>query len=196
SANMSSSTVSTYCVVCCHLPRGSVNLKSICFTSLSLIAFRTSWGVLHCSDITIAPLGSQYANSLRALDRVASGFSRPDPNRFLDGGDEDLAVADTAGVGRLLYRLDRPLDHSVFHHDFHFYLRQEVDDVFGAAIKLGVALLPPEAFRLDYGDALDADLVESVLHVVEFERLDDGFDLLHGIPHEVVGFAPWPAMSG
>src|SRR5690606_22611044 len=120
SANMSSSTVSTYCVVCCHLPRGSVNLKSICFTSLSLIAFRTSWGVLHCSDITIAPLGSQYANSLRALDRVASGFSRPDPNRFLDGGDEDLAVADTAGVGRLLYRLDRPLDHSVFHHDFHF----------------------------------------------------------------------------
>src|ERR1700749_1039948 len=32
-------------VTCCHLPRGSVNLRSTYFTSLSLTCFNTSCGV-------------------------------------------------------------------------------------------------------------------------------------------------------
>ena len=38
----------------------------------------------------------------------------------------------------------------------------------------------PEALDLGHGHALDADLGEGVLHLVELERLDDGFNLLHG----------------
>src|ERR671913_2153689 len=45
SAKMSSSTMETSKVTCCHLPRGSVNRKSTYFTSLSLIAFSTSLAV-------------------------------------------------------------------------------------------------------------------------------------------------------
>ncbi len=93
--------------------------------------------------------------------------------------DEDLAVADAAGMGGLLDRLDGALDHRVFHDDLDLHLGQEIDDVFGAAIELGMALLPAEALGLGDGDALDPDLVKRFLHLVELERLDDRFDLLH-----------------
>src|SRR5580692_961125 len=79
----------------------------------------------------------------------------------------------------LLDRLDRALDHRIFHDDFDFHLGQEVDDVFGAAIKLGMALLPAEALGLDNGDAFDADLVQRLLYLIKLERLDDRLDLFH-----------------
>ena len=63
--------------------------------------------------------------------------------------------------------------------DLDLHLGQKVDDIFGAAIKLGVALLAAEALRLEDGDALDARLLQRLLHLVELERLDDRLDLLH-----------------
>ena len=63
--------------------------------------------------------------------------------------------------------------------DLDLHLGEEVDDVFGAAIKLGMALLAAESLRLDHGDALQADLVQRFFHLIQFERLDDGLDLLH-----------------
>jgi len=35
---------------------------------------------------------------------------------------------------------------------------------------------------LAHGDTGDADVVKCILHIVELERLDDRFDLLHGSP--------------
>ena len=67
----------------------------------------------------------------------------------------------------------------VRHRDLDLDLRQEVDDVFGAAVELGVAALTPEAFDLGHGDALHADLGERFAHVVELERLDDRHDHFH-----------------
>ena len=69
--------------------------------------------------------------------------------------------------------LDRGLD---------LHLRQEVDDVLGAAVELGVALLAPEALDLGDGDALHADGRERFAHLVELERLDDGGDQFHDNP--------------
>src|SRR6202008_4021388 len=63
-----------------------------------------------------------------------------------------------------------------------FHLRQEVDDVFGAAIELGMSLLPTETLGFRDGNALQSDFLERFLHLVELERLDDGFDLLHLAP--------------
>ncbi len=60
-----------------------------------------------------------------------------------------------------------------------FTFGQKVDDVLGAAIELGMALLPAEAFGFEHRDALQADLVEGVLHLIQLEGLDDRFDLLH-----------------
>ena len=75
-----------------------------------------------------------------------------------------------------------------FHHaigqtvlDDHLqlHLGQEIDDIFGAAIQLGMALLPAEALRLGDGDAADADFVQRLLHLIQLERLDDRFDFFH-----------------
>jgi hypothetical protein len=94
-------------------------------------------------------------------------------------GDEDLAVADLAGARRLDDRLDRRLELAVGDHHLDLHLGQEIDDVLGAPVELGVALLPAEALHLGHGQAGDADLGERLAHFVELERLHDRFDLFH-----------------
>src|SRR5271157_4123270 len=42
-----------------------------------------------------------------------------------------------------------------------------------------MALLPAKSFGLGHGDALDADLMQRLLHLVELEGFDDGFNLFH-----------------
>jgi hypothetical protein len=42
-----------------------------------------------------------------------------------------------------------------------------------------MAFLPAETFGLDDSDALDADLVQRLLHFIKLEGLDDGLDLFH-----------------
>jgi hypothetical protein len=42
-----------------------------------------------------------------------------------------------------------------------------------------MAFLATEAFRLGHGQSLDADFVKRLLHLVQLERFDDGFNLLH-----------------
>ena len=64
--------------------------------------------------------------------------------------------------------------------DLDLDLGQEIDDVLGAAIELGVALLAAEALDFGHGEAGDADLRQRFAHLVELERLDDGFDFFHG----------------
>ena len=88
-------------------------------------------------------------------------------------------VADAPGVRRAADRLDSLLDHLVLDDQFDLHLGQEVDDIFSAPVELGVALLPPEAPNLHDRHADDADLRERFLDVVQLERLDDGFHLLH-----------------
>src|SRR6516162_2628262 len=116
-----------------------------------------------------------------ALNRVRAALAGADADRLVDRRDKDLAVADPAGVRGLLDRLDRALDQRFLHHDLDLHLRQEVDDIFGSAIELGMSLLATEPLGLGDGDALDADLVERLLHLVELEGLDDRLDLFHRI---------------
>ena len=67
----------------------------------------------------------------------------------LDRQDEDLAVADPPGLRRRRDRLDaRDRRLAVLDEDLQLDLGQEIDDVFGAAIQLGMALLPAEALGL------------------------------------------------
>src|SRR6267378_7512697 len=87
----------------------------------------------------------------------------------VDARHEDLAVADAAGVSRAADRLDRLLDHLVLEDQLDLHLRQEVDHIFGAAIELGVSLLPSEALGFQDGNSLQSDLIEGVLHLIELE---------------------------
>ena len=85
------------------------------------------------------------------------------------------------GLGGAADRLDGFFDHLVAEHNLDLHLGEKIDDVFGAAIKFGVALLAAEALGLGHGDALQADLLQRLLHLVELERLDDRLDLLHRV---------------
>ncbi len=76
-------------------------------------------------------------------------------------------------------RLDGGVDLIVGQHHLDLHLGQEIDDVFGAAVQLGMALLAAEALDLDHGQALHAHLLQGLLHFVELEGLDDRFDLFH-----------------
>jgi hypothetical protein len=91
-------------------------------------------------------------------------------------GNEDLAVADLAGLGRLGDGLDGliQLRRYLIDGDLDLDLGQKVDDVFGAAVELRVALLTAEALDLVTVMPGHADVREGLAHVVELERLDDG----------------------
>src|SRR3546814_16710279 len=72
------------------------------------------------------------------------------------------------------------LDHAwrqiVVDHRLKFHLGEKIDDIFSAAIKLGMPLLPAEALGLGDGDAGHADFVKGLLHFIQLERLDDRLD--------------------
>src|SRR5690606_5472991 len=59
--------------------------------------------------------------------------------------DKDLPAADLPGTGSILDRLDGLVGELVDDGGLELDLGQEVDDVFGAAIELGMALLAAEA---------------------------------------------------
>src|SRR5262249_34824181 len=69
------------------------------------------------------------------------------------------------------------------------------DDVFRPAVKLGVPLLPTEALGFRDGDALKPHLLQRFLHLVEFERLDDGLDLFHSPRPWIAGGALRPRIA-
>src|SRR5262245_54292339 len=114
-------------------------------------------------------------------DRGFARFAGADADDLLDRGHEDLAVADLAGARGLDDRVDRLLDHAVGNHHLDLDLGKEVDDVLGSAIELRMALLPAETLDLGDGEAGHAELGQRLAHFVELERLNDRFDLLHGV---------------
>jgi len=114
------------------------------------------------------------------LDRVGSALAGADTHRFFERKNEDLSVADLAGIRSTHDRLDDLVDDVRGHDDLELDLRQEVHDVLGATIKFGMALLPAKPLDLAHGQAIDANATERFLHLIQFEGFDDRFDLLHG----------------
>src|SRR6187401_2775086 len=78
-------------------------------------------------------------------ERVAVGLAGTDAQRVIDIDDEDLAVADLAGLGGGRDGLDHLVGAVRRDHDLDLDLGQEVHRVFGATVDLGVALLASEA---------------------------------------------------
>src|SRR5438477_6822303 len=128
-----------------------------------------------------APGGMQVARPLagRSSDRIPSPLTRSDADYVLDGCDEDLAISDASRARPRDDRGDRLRDALVRHEDRELHLGQEIDDVFGAAEELRVALLPPKTRHVVDRHSLHPDRREAILHLIELERLDDRVDPLH-----------------
>src|SRR5262245_23839023 len=93
------------------------------------------------------------------LDCVQSGFPGADPDRFLDGGDKYLAVADPPGLGGATDRVDGSFHHVVAKYDLDFDLGEEIHHVLGAAIEFRMSFLATEALGFRHRDALQTDLL-------------------------------------
>ena len=93
--------------------------------------------------------------------------------------DENFAIADLAGFGGTHDHGHGLLHHIVGEDDFDFYLGEKINGVFAATINLRMPLLTSEAFHLGHGHSFDPKLGQSLLHFLEFERLDNGFELFH-----------------
>jgi len=115
----------------------------------------------------------------RFLDRGVARLAGADADHLINCADENLAVADASRARRFLDGVEHGFDHVILDNELELELGKKVDDVLGAAIEFGVPLLAPITFDFGYGHALQTKLLESFLHVVQLERFDDRFDLLH-----------------
>ena len=113
------------------------------------------------------------------LDGFFARFVSPDPNRFVNGRDEDFAVSDLARLGGLDDGSGGRFHHGIAEDDFDFDLGQEVHRVFAAAVDFRVTFLAAEALDLAYRHALHADVGEGFFHFLQFEGFDDRFDFFH-----------------
>ncbi len=128
-----------------------------------------------------------------AVQRLLGEFPGPHAQGLLDIEDENLAVADLAGLGGFGDGLDDLVGHRGGHHDFQLDLGHEVHRVFGAPIDFGVTGLRAEALDLGHHHAAHARLGQCLAHLLELERLDCRNDQFHVFPlfcSGGSGFAP------
>src|ERR1700730_10616766 len=115
-----------------------------------------------------------------SLKRVAVGFAGADPQRVIDRCDEDLAVADLAGARAGGNDRNRLVGETRRDGDFDAQLRQEIHDIFGAAVHFGVALLAAVTLDLGHGHAGHPDGGQGLANLVQLEWFDNGNNELHG----------------
>src|ERR1051325_6901639 len=155
---------------------------------------------LSCASVT--PANASDSSTVRnahsffimfSLKRGRIGFAGADADDLLELEHEDLAVADLAGVRRFFDGLDRLLEHLRLDRCLDLHLGEEVDDILGAAIELGVALLPAKALYFRDGDALHADRGQRFADFVELEGFDDCRYEFHAGLHWAAARPPrWP----
>src|SRR6476646_5929324 len=113
-----------------------------------------------------------------ALDRRVAGFAGANSVNVLEVHDEDLAVADLAGLRSGDDRLDDSVRELVANGNLYLHLRKEIDHVLRATVQLGVAALATKPLHFGDRHSLDTHVRERVADVVQAKRLDDcGYQL-------------------
>src|SRR5437867_2240673 len=96
-------------------------------------------------------------------DGNPAAFPGADADRVFQGQDENLSIADAAGLprpGRMDDGLDGRLHERVVHGNLELQLRQQADLDFLPAIDLGVPLLPAAAADVRHGHQVDVHGVQ------------------------------------
>ena len=107
---------------------------------------------------------------------LLAGFASPYTNHLLKIANENLAITDLSGIGRLDDALDGLIKQRITDRNLNFDLGQEVHNVLCATVKFGVALLSPKPLHFSHRDASDSKLRERFANVIKFERFDYGSD--------------------
>src|ERR1700722_10267797 len=128
---------------------------------------------------SIETIYSSRKNPPVSLNGTGVPFAGADAYDLLEIEDENLSVADLAGLRRFGDSLDHLLEQRIVDRDFYFCLGHEFHDVFGAPINLRMTALPAEAADLGHRDALHAYFADGLPDIVELEWFDDRGDELH-----------------
>ena len=95
-----------------------------------------------------------------------------------------------AALAELLYRCVAAHRSAAYHatvffwgKDFELRLGQKINHILRTPVQFCMPLLASKAFDLGHRQPLDTNSVEAILDFVEFERLDDCFNLFHRISH-------------
>src|SRR3569623_707507 len=107
------------------------------------------------------------------------GFTGADAHRMFEAGDENLAVADLAGLGGCGDGLDGAIDLGIGDSDLDLDFGQETHGVFGAAIDFGVDLLSAVPLHFRDREARNANGGQGIADLFQLERLDDSHHDLH-----------------
>jgi hypothetical protein len=94
-------------VVCCQMPGRSMNLRSTNLQSFFFECddvFRASWAFVTSAAIRASTGAGRALGG--SLNRVFAALAGADADGLLDGGDEDLPVADAARLGALFDGVD------------------------------------------------------------------------------------------
>src|SRR5271166_5352559 len=100
----------------------------------------------------------------RASQRSLATFIVADADGFVYPREKNLAVTDLSCPSSAGDGLNNFLDHVVGQHQLDLDLWNEIDRIFAATVKLGVAFLPSVTAGFQHRHALHADLVQSVLY--------------------------------
>ena len=113
------------------------------------------------------------------LDGFLIAFSGPDPDRLIERGNEDLAVANLPGSSRRGDGFDRLTDEIGRHGDLDLQLGQKADRIFRPTVDFRVALLAAVTFDFGHGHPGRANRRQSVTNLVQLEWLNDRSNYFH-----------------
>src|SRR3954469_3196689 len=103
-----------------------------------------------------------------------------DAYRMVEVDDEDLAVADLAGLGSGGDGVDGLVDLIRGNSDLDLDLGQEAHGVFGATIDFRMAFLAAITFDFRHPETMNANGGQGITDFFEFEWLDDRHNDFHG----------------
>jgi omega-6 fatty acid desaturase (delta-12 desaturase) len=116
---------------------------------------------------------------LHRSECAVPGFASANAPDLVDRRDENLAVADLAGLGGVDDRLDHALNEIIGYRNLYLGFWKKINDILGTTIQFRVAALATEAFDFTNGHSLDADFTQRITHVIEAKGFYNGGHKLH-----------------
>jgi hypothetical protein len=102
-------------------------------------------------------------------DRESPFFAGANANRFFNGGDEDFAISDFAGLGGVDNGADHSRNFGVGQDEVYLQLGQEI----------GTAALMAAPFDVGQRHSFDVEFVQGVSDILQPEGFDDGLYPFH-----------------
>src|SRR5438132_2975743 len=112
---------------------GAAGVAAFCSAALSC-----AWTLPHTLKTPARAINASIRFMAFPLECIRAGFTGTDAHDLFEVENEDLAVADLPGIGGFLDSLDDAVEQVVLDRCLDLDLGQEIDDVFGASIELGV----------------------------------------------------------